>query len=208
MSDLIIVEMNAHESGHFTNEISQFCQYAADFCSTITILTPFGFKENLKFFENTKVVELCKLENHQKKTNFVLQKLYGIQWNFFNLVRDYIEKMDNKSAIIHIWDLKSSFPIWYHLRRISNKKILNLKACFREHHSIFGIKSLGLIQGILANKLLKKISDLYVVHTSEIYDEALKLGIGQNKIYKIGIGIENPLRRYTQNESRNLLNLQ
>ncbi len=206
--NLIILEIKAHEAGHYTYELNQFCKHVEFLFNSIYILTPFGFKDKWEEVKNCKIINLCN--ENSKTNNFsikIVGKLYGYQWEFYKYACKFISDFSFKENIIHIWDVISIFPLWYFLSKIKNLKILNLKSVYREQTAILGSNKLGKIQGMLSKKLLKRIGDKYVVHTGEIFDEAVKIGINPIKIIKIGIGIENSKIYLSKEDARRKLRL-
>jgi glycosyltransferase involved in cell wall biosynthesis len=205
---LIIIEYKANYAGHYTQELNQFCRHINEYFPEIIVLTPFGFKDEWNEIKNCKVEKLC-YENEKDIPHLsgFFFKIYKYQWEFYKKVFKYVGVLPNNENIIHIWDITSIFPIWYFFRKIKNRKILNLKSVYRERVPLFGMKSLGKIQGRISNKLLLKIADKYIVHTAEIFNEAVEIGIVKEKIYQIGIGVENSSINLNQDEARTQLNL-
>ncbi|MHB8580992.1 MAG: glycosyltransferase [Ignavibacteriaceae bacterium] len=206
--NLIIIEYKAHYAGHYTQELNQFCRHINEYFPEIIVLTPFGFKDEWSEIKNCKVEKLChENEKGNPHRSVFLFRIYNYQWEFYKKVFKYVGVLPNNENIIHIWDITSIFPIWYFFRKIKNRKILNLKSVYRERVPLFGMKSLGKIQGLISNKLLLKIADKYIVHTAEIFNEAVKIGIAKEKIYQIGIGVENSSINLNQDDARTQLNL-
>lgn len=206
--NLIIIEVKAHNSGHYTQELNQFCKYIQNYFARIVILTPFGFKDKWNKIKNCEVEKLC--QDDKIKSNLperILFKLYNYQWMFYKKCFAYINVLQMDEYIIHIWDFTSVFPVWYFFRRIKKIKVLNLKAVFRERTYILGSKKVGKIQGMISNKLLVRIASKYIVHTKEIYNEAVEIGIAKEKIYQIGIGVDDVSFNLSQSKARSLLNL-
>jgi glycosyltransferase involved in cell wall biosynthesis len=206
--NLIIVEVKAHNAGHYTQEINQFCKNIQSNFDNIFILTPYGFRDEWDVVNNCRVESLCQINrNDRALLSVILGKLYDYQWEFYKRAHNYISELLNDEYIIHVWDYTSIFPLWYFFRRFKKKKILNLKAVNRYRINLFGIKNLGKIQGLISNKLLTNFADKYIVHTNEISYEAEKIGIAKEKIYQIGIGVEEFSINLSQSIARSLLNL-
>ena len=205
---LFIIEVKAHNPGHYTRELNQFAKYISNDFDSIFILTPFGFRDRWEEIKNCEIKMLCSKNNDLNKHPFdILSKLYNYQWEFYKNTVKYLSSFQNNTYIIHIWDFISVFPVWYFFRKVKVNKILNLKAIYREQNSLLGIKILGNIQGLLSKKLILNIADKYIVHTTEIFNEAVSIGIKKNKIFKIGIGAENLSVNLNRDKARSKLNI-
>ncbi len=206
--NLYILEIKAHEAGHYTQELNEFCKHIKSFFNSIKILTAFGFKDKWMPIENCEIISLCSDKSYNKYTYFSFtKKLYNYQWEFYKSAVEIISKFPSNENVIHIWDVWSVFPIWYFLTPLKNLKIINLKSVHRKQMNVMGSKNIGLIQGQISKILLRRIANKYIAHTAGIVDEAVGIGIEKNKIVKVGIGIENAGLLFSKSEAREKLNL-
>ena len=191
---LIIIEPNAHNSGHYTEELFQFCKHIIKYFEKISVITPFGFKEEWDDISNC---EVFKLLNDPISNNSYLERsfhlLYGYQWEFFRCARRFINSLHFREAIVHVWDYKSFFPVWFFLNNCKYQLIINLKTVHREQVAFGGSKFIGNIQGRISKKLISRLGDKYIVHTPTVLTEAIQIGIPKRKIYNVGIGVEENL---------------
>ncbi len=209
MINLIIVEPKAHQPGHYTDELFQYCSHIIHFVDSVIVLTPFGFRENWKPIDKCEVQKLLeRTEDHIFDPLIILQKkIYNYQWEFYKEAKRFIDNTNKENTIIHFWDIISILPLWYFFHKENHKRVLNLKSVYKEQIPFFGSKKLGELQGILSKKLVKTAADKFIVHTDEIFNDAKFIGISEKKISKIGIGIDTNMFGYIKNEIRKELNL-
>ena len=205
---LIIIEPNAHNPGHYTEELFQFCKHIIKYFEKISVITPFGFKEEWDDISNC---EVFKLLNDPISNNSYLERsfhlLYGYQWEFFRCARRFINSLHFREAIVHVWDYKSFFPVWFFLNNCKYQLIINLKTVHREQVAFGGSKFIGNIQGRISKKLISRLGDKYIVHTPTVLTEAIQIGIPKRKIYNVGIGVEENFKALDKLYSRKELNL-
>lgn len=205
---LVLIEPKAHNPGHYTEELFQFCKHVIKYFDSIVVLTPFGFREEWDEIVNCKVYILCsKLAKDKNNLERNFNPIYGSQWQFFKLVKKFLKNWAFTDTIVHVWDFKSVFPLWFFVNNSKYTLIINLKAVYKVQEAFLGSKFIGNMQGFLSRKLLAKLGDKYVVHTHTVLIEAAQIGIPKSKVYNIGLGVGSDFKALDKLSLRNELNL-
>jgi len=197
---IIIIEPKAHLAGHYSLELKNYCEFLSNYVEGILLLTPFGFKEEIELPNNCLVTNL--LNPIKNKLNVKSELDFSYQWNFYFEVKNYLKS--NKVDIIHIWDIISTLPIFINLYFFRKKIVLTLKAVERSRSGYFIKKKL---QRFFSNLILRSISSKIILHTKTLYNEAINIGIKEDKIHLIGLGITNEPSLKRKKEIRNILNV-
>ena len=144
---IVIVELNAHHPGHYSQEIESYCNHLQKHNVKVDVLTPYGFKEPWQETEKCKVYNLLESEFMQNKLiQYIDYTYYDFQFSFYQRAQIFIRSISEK-PIIHIWDYKSILPLWYYFKNLNSYNIIcNLKTVYRAHKSILGLKIIGQIQ--------------------------------------------------------------
>jgi len=189
---IVIIEPNAHLAGHYSQELHSFCAQLARSVTSVSILTPHGFKDSWGHIEGCEVLELLPGSRPVRRpSGNALLTLYDGMWEFFKACRRQVELMT--PDVVHIWGFVSVFPVWYHLRasRTGIRTVLTLKAVKRLRTPLLGIAPLGTLQGFLSDRLLRAAASCYVVHTGQLRRQALDIGIHESDIHLVPTGIES-----------------
>jgi len=166
MKVLCIIELSALNAGHYSHELQSFANFVSDNFTKIIIFTPFGFREYFNLNQNIQIISIYK-KSHS--LNFFVQFYFYLK--ALKLIRD-------KNCIIHVWGYRSVLPLFI-AQYFSKSKInfITLKAIDRERVSIFRIKILGVFQQFCSLKLMPLLSKNYIVHTDQLRDRAIQIGI-------------------------------
>jgi glycosyltransferase involved in cell wall biosynthesis len=103
---------------------------------------------------------------------------------------------------VHIWGYTSVFPLWYHFRSAPAPVVITLKAVLRPHR-LARSKVLGAIQEKASLFLLRHTADAFIVHTTQLFDEACSAGIPQRRLSVIpGCGVAETGMTFIAEEAR------
>lgn len=183
MIRLCIIEPNAHKAGHYSGELRQFSLSLQHFNVRTTILTPFGFRESWDAEDNVDVITaLGSWPNESPNYMF-----YNGQWAFYKAASSHIRRL--APDLVHVWGYTSVFPLWYHFRTAPAPVVITLKAVLRPH-CLARSRALGAIQEEASLFLLRHTADAFIVHTTQLFDEACSVGIPQRRLSVIpGCGV-------------------
>jgi len=180
---IAIVEPNAHQPGHFSNEIRDVAQAMVRAGEIIMVYSPFGFKEQWASEENC--VQRILLDQPFTKR---LLTLYGYQLAFYKSA--CIAAEQDRIDLMYVWSYNSVYPLWYNMHK--NKSfpiVLILKRVLRPIEPIFGSAFLGRLRTKISLIFLAFLADHYVVHTTVLRDQAQEIGIPLKKISLIPTGM-------------------
>jgi glycosyltransferase involved in cell wall biosynthesis len=180
---IVIIEPNAHFAGHYSQELHSFCQHLAPRVESVVLLTPHGFRDEW------------------------LMRGYGHLWSFYKSARKVVRELD--PDIIHVWGYFSVFPMWFFLRdpRWRGRIVITVKSVRRIRDPILGSQSVASLQGRIADFLLARLASRYVVHTQEMFQQAVGIGIDPSLLRIIPTGIEEGGEGVTREMARARLDL-